>query len=462
MISYNASATRTRRQRSRVIQADGDPESPATVALLRRLDDEILSRPAASLAAEIEGIAGAQDAWRETCLNLLPSDNVMSYRARRLLSSTLATRVSEGMPGNRDYPLAPINHFSDRLEGLVIVLSRHLFQAKYVEWRPHTTSIANALALWSLTEPGDLVLVQDDYGGGGNFGYQDGALPAISGLRAQRMPMDDLYGFDLEALAKQVGSVRPKVLVLGGSTMLFAHPVKEMAAIAAAVGATVVYDAAHVGLLIGIGQFPHPLAEGAVIMTTGTHKSTSGPVGGLLLSNDSSIASRVNRIVLPGLIQTRDQNKLAAAAMSLTEMLSFGEQYGRAMVENANALGAALSEAGLTVLNRNGRYTDTHQLVLDASGLGALEACRRLVDCRILAHPTPLPREGHPSRGGIRFSVQELTRRGMEPDQMKVVARLISAAIDGRSPRHTQARVARLAADFGRVAYSFDHVGSTS
>ena len=58
-----------------------------------------------------------------------------------------------------------------------------------------------------------------------------------------------------------------------------------MANAAKEVGASVMYDGAHVLGLIAGGQFQDPLREGADIMTGSSHKTFPGPQGGFLLSS---------------------------------------------------------------------------------------------------------------------------------------------------------------------------------
>ena len=60
-----------------------------------------------------------------------------------------------------------------------------------------------------------------------------------------------------------------------------------------------IYDAAHVMGLIAGGRFQQPLAEGADVLITSTHKTLAGPQGGMILTNDKSIAERVATATAP-------------------------------------------------------------------------------------------------------------------------------------------------------------------
>jgi glycine hydroxymethyltransferase len=74
--------------------------------------------------------------------------------------------------------------------------------------------------------------------------------------------------------------VRPKIITIGGALNLFAHPVREVRAIADEVGAWVLFDAAHQCGIIAGGVWANPLDEGAHLMTMSTYKSLGGPRAG--------------------------------------------------------------------------------------------------------------------------------------------------------------------------------------
>ncbi|MCZ7586788.1 MAG: hypothetical protein M5R36_27535 [Deltaproteobacteria bacterium] len=52
---------------------------------------------------KIEETVADQNAWRESCINLIASENVLSRRVRALLGSDFGHRYAEGHPGKRYY-----------------------------------------------------------------------------------------------------------------------------------------------------------------------------------------------------------------------------------------------------------------------------------------------------------------------------------------------------------------------
>jgi len=83
---------------------------------------------------------------------------------------------------------------------------------------------------------------------------------------------------DVDATRKMILSEKPRIMIFGGSLFLFPHPLKELREAADEVGASIMFDAAHVLGLIAGGRFQDPMREGADVMTASTHKP-SGPQG---------------------------------------------------------------------------------------------------------------------------------------------------------------------------------------
>jgi glycine/serine hydroxymethyltransferase len=96
-------------------------------------------------AARITDLTWGHEAWRARgALNMNAAEGVMSRGARRLLATDFATRVTEGAPGDKVFPHGLQNRFIDPIEAALIAVTAKLFGVRYVEWRPVTTSMANA------------------------------------------------------------------------------------------------------------------------------------------------------------------------------------------------------------------------------------------------------------------------------------------------------------------------------
>lgn len=424
---------------------------------LAAMEEKFRSVPGAELASRIEALVAAQDDWRARCLNLNPAETLMSRRCRRLLDSDMATRLTEGVPGDKLYPHGAQNDTIDEIEAMIVALARQQFGAKYVEWRPVSTTMANAAVFCAAMRDGDVMLAQDE-DGGGNYAYHRFGPAGLLGVRIESIRRwGACFELDLDALREAALRTRPKVIALGGSNVLFPYPLREIRGIADEVGAIVLYDAAHVGLLVSSGTFQRPLEEGAHVLTLSTAKSLGGPIGGLVLTNEPDLADKIIRLTFPGLLQTRDLNKLTALALTLAETRAFGTERAARSVANARALAQSLGSEGFTLLASDRGYTDTHQIFLSLGDRAKVFETRcnaaniMLTDCA-LCGDMALRR-----RSGSRLGTHEVTRLGLTEGDMKTVALLIRRANAGEVPQVTQGEVAALVTRNPTLAFSFDH-----
>jgi glycine hydroxymethyltransferase len=337
----------------------------------------------------------------------------------------------------------------------MISMLRRMFGAKHVEWRPVSTSMANATVFMSLTQPGDILLSQPE-AGGGNYSYNEKGPPRAARLDVRPLAMlADSFEIDTKRAVDQIAANRPKLVVVGGSNVLFPYPVEALSEAARQVGAKLLYDAAHVALFIGCGMFQDPFREGADLMTFSSHKIMSGPVGGVILMNDDEIASKVLPYSFPTLVQTRDQNKFASSAHALAEMAAFGADYASQMHHNAVALANSLQSEGLEVLCADRNFTQTHQifvLIADEEALQVEQSCQQ---ANLLV--TRAQRMEAVGRAGLRLTTQEITRRGMSAHDMPVIARWLRRLITNReAPSTIAAEIQEFLKDFRTIKFSFD------
>lgn len=430
------------------------PFTPRAAAFLEGVAASLRGQSPDAIVRRVEALVADHDAWRARCLNMNPAESGLSRRAQQVLASDMAARLSEGLPGDKDYPHGDQNRHVDELEGLIIAMARRQFGATFLEWRPVSTSMANAAVFFALLQPGDAILAQDE-DGGGNFSYHARGPAGLVTQAITPMPWrDDTFEIDLDRLERMALETRPRMLVVGGSNVLFPYPVRELRRIADRVGAVLLYDAAHLGLLVSAGDFQRPLEEGAHAMTASTHKIMGGPVGGLVLTNDPQIAEKVVRVTFPGFLQTRDQNKYAALAVSLAENAAFGPELARRMVGHARALGAALEAEGFRVLARERGYTATHQVFLELGDEARRfeAACQRanilIADCALAGDMA----KGR--RSGARLSTHEISRLGLDEADMARIARLMRRAFEGEASGTLKREVADLTDR--PIRFSFD------
>src|SRR5581483_2270696 len=273
------------------------------------------------------------------CLNLNPATNTQNPYADVLVASGIGTRPSLGHPGDKyETGLGP----GEEIEVMASELARRAFRAVYAETRLLSGAMANLAVFMATARPGEVIYTLPP-AAGGHATHQTFGAAGLYGLEVRSMPIradeaSATWQVDLEALAAEVETTRPRLLALGGSLAFAPYPIREVRAIADRVGARLLFDAAHLSLLIAGEAFQQPLAEGADVMTTSTYKALGGPPGGLLLTNDADLGTKIDAIVYPGLTANNDLGRMAALAVCLNDLLDFGHAYAARCVETARAL----------------------------------------------------------------------------------------------------------------------------
>jgi glycine hydroxymethyltransferase len=240
----------------------------------------------------------------------------------------------------------------------------------------------------------------------------------------------ELIDYDeLEAIALRE---KPKVLIGGGSAYPRLWDFARMREIADKVGATYVFDMAHIAGLVAGGVHPSPVPH-AQITTTTTHKTLRGPRAGLIICGQD-LAQAVDKAVFPGQQGGPLMHIVAAKAVALGEALrpEF-KTYAAQTVANAKTLAAALQEAGFRIISGG---TDNHLMLVDvfAKGIVGSEAELALGKAGITVNKNSIPFDTNPplKPSGIRVGTPALTTRGMKEPEMRLIAAWISKALDKR------------------------------
>ena len=282
----------------------------------------------------------------EECFNLNPATNIMNPKAEALLSSGIGSRPSLGYTGDKyEMGLEAI----EEIEVIVAQICAEVFEAEFCEIRVPSGAIANLYGFMATCKPRDTIIVPPA-SIGGHVTHHDEGCAGLYGLRILHAPVhSDGYTVDSDALRNLAKKERPKLITIGGSLNLYEHPVTEVRMIADEVGAKVMFDAAHQCGIIAGKAWSNPLTEGAHLMTMSTYKSLGGPAGGLIVSNDSEIAEKLDSIAFPGMTANFDASKSAALAVTMLDWRDYGRDYATEMIALSKALSNALDVAGVPV-----------------------------------------------------------------------------------------------------------------
>jgi glycine hydroxymethyltransferase len=391
------------------------------------------------LIDELLSLVDKHEEWRtKQCLNLIPSENIMSPAARNLLSSDLAHRYTA-----RDHFYMG-TRFTDAIEQYGEETAKKLFKAETADLRPLSGHIADLTVFASFTKPGDTFMgVPPEEGG--YPGIWTTGLTELLSLKAEPFPFSRKnLNIDTKKAKETLLHKKPKLVVFGASLIAFPHPVKELAKIARENGAVVGFDGSHVLGLIAGGQFQDPLREGAQVLFGSTHKSLFGPQGGIILA-DKEHGETMKAKIYPGIVDNAHWNRIAALSLALAEAKEFGRAYAQQVIRNSKTLAKALHDYGFPVLCEHSGFTESHQVVLDYGGFGHGRAvAEKLQEANIITDC------------GIRIGTCEITRRGMKEKDMPRIAELIKRTIiDKEPPDKLTKEVATLCSEFQKAEYCF-------
>ncbi|MBW7897023.1 MAG: serine hydroxymethyltransferase [Opitutaceae bacterium] len=415
-----------------------------------------MSSPLPPALAATYNLTAAHHAYRARTLNLIASENVMSPWVERSIDLGLGHRYGDYRgtePAARKYTG---NRHLAALDLAARDALQTLFQCRHADLRPLSGHVAGIAVLMACCQPGDLVLELDAPGGGHRLARKLNEAP-LCPLQVESLPLDPVaYNVDVDRTVAFIRERRPRVVILGSSLFLFPHPARPLADALNEYGGILQFDASHVLGLIAGGVYPHPLQEGAHVITSSTHKTFAGPQGGILLTDDDALFERISPAIYPAIVTNHHLHRLPALAAVAAEWQAFGREHAAAVVANARALAAALAAENLPVIGADRGFTATHTILIASPEAAAVGD--RLEAADILATPVGLPAEL--GGGCLRFGVQEITRRGFTAVEAPAVARLIAAAWRGeRPPAAISAEVATLVARWQdwRFTWPLDH-----
>ena len=346
-------------------------------------------------------------------LELIASENIVSPAVMAAMGSVLTNKYAEGLPHKRYYGGC---EYVDVVEEIAIDRAKKLFGAKFANVQPHSGAQANTAVYFALLQPGDTVLGMS-LAHGGHLTH--GSPVNISGkyfnFVSYGLGDDETIDYDkVAALAKEH---KPKMIVAGASAYPRIIDFPKLAEIAKSVGAYLMVDMAHIAGLVAAGVHPSPVPY-ADITTTTTHKTLRGPRGGLILCNDEELAKKINKAVFPG----TQGGPLMHVCFGEAMKPEFKE-YGKHIVENAQALAKGLVQRGFNLVSGG---TDNHLMLVDLRpfSITGKELEHRLDEVYITVNKNAIPNDPEKPfvTSGIRVGTPAVTTRGLGVAEMDQIA----------------------------------------
>ena len=404
------------------------------------------------VAAAIDREAGRQ----RQSLEMIASENYTSPAVMAAVGSVLTNKYAEGYPGKRYYGGCD---YVDEIETLAIERAKALFGAAHANVQSHSGAQANLAAYYALMAPGDVALGME-LSHGGHLTH--GLKVNISGkwFNFASYGVDrETERIDYDAMAAVAREVRPKVIVVGATAYPRQYDFARAAEIAKSVNAVLMADMAHISGLVASGHHPSPVGYAPVVTST-THKTLRGPRSAFILT-DSDQARAIDRAVFPGTSGGPHMHVIAGKAIAFRDAATpeFKAYSGR-IIENAQALADALSGEGLRLVSGG---TDNHLLLVDVGVRGltgkAVEENLDLAGITVNKNTIPYDERKPTVTSGVRIGTPALTTRGMGPDEMRTIGRLIGRVLDniGDGPAHAAVR-----ADIAELVQGFPVPGLES
>jgi glycine hydroxymethyltransferase len=406
--------------------------------------------------AEIYTLIRKEIRRQDESIRLIASENYASSAVMEATGSVLANKYSEGYPGKRYYEG---QEYVDQIESIAIERAKALFGAAHANVQPYSGSPANQAVYLALLKPGDTTMgLGLPFGGHLTHGWSVN----FSGIyyHAVQYEVDRItHRVDLNKVEELARKARPKMIVCGGTAYPRTWDFGGFAEIAAAVGATLVADIAHIAGLVVAGAHPHPFPH-AEIVTTTTHKTLRGPRGGMILS-DGTYAKELDRAVFPGLQGGPHDHTTAAIAVALKEAATPEfRRYAHQIVANAKALAQELMQRGLRLVSGG---TDNHMILMDVTprGINGKPAAKALnkagIECNYNTVPFDPRKPMDPS--GLRIGTPSVTSRGMKEKEMTAIAawidRVLAAADDDAKLEKIRAEIAEFCKAFPAPGIAF-------
>jgi len=386
---------------------------------------------------EVATAIAAENRRQEDHIELIASENYASPAVMAAQGSQLTNKYAEGYPGKRYY--GGCEHV-DVVEQLAIDRLKQLYGAEAANVQAHSGAQANTAVFLAFLNPGDTIMGLSLAEGG----HLTHGMPLnLSGKWFKVVPygLNDKEEIDYDRMEALAREHKPKLLIAGASAYSLRTDWARFARVAKEIGAVFMVDMAHYSGLIAAGVYPNPVPH-ADIVTSTTHKSLRGPRGGIILMK-AEHEKAINSAIFPGIQGGPLMHVIAAKAVAFGEALKPEfKVYGQKIIDNAQALAAALVGRGLRIVS--GR-TESHLMLVDlrAKKITGKAAEAALGQAHITVNKNAIPNDPEKPfvTSGIRLGTPACTTRGFGTNEMTQVGYLIADVLDAPEDAAVLARV---------------------
>lgn len=392
---------------------------------------------------EMHAILDREINREDSTLELIASENFVSYPVLEMAGGVMTNKYAEGYPGKRYY--GGCQHV-DEAENLARDRAKELFGAEYANVQPHSGSQANMAALLTFLEVGDTILGLDlSHGGHLTHGSPVNFSGRLFNVISYHVDKEN-GRVDFDEVNRLAREHKPKLIICGGSAYPRFIEFEQFREVADKCGAFLMADIAHPSGLVATGLHPSPM-EYCDVVTTTTHKTLRGPRGGMiLLGKDTEnvwgkvapksgrvkmVSELIDSMVMPGIQGGPLMHVIAAKAVAFGEALrpEF-KDYTRQVITNAQTMATEFLNRDYNLISGG---TDTHLVLIDLTnkGISGKKAENALEKAGITVNKNMVPFDTKSPfiTSGIRVGTPAVTTRGMKEAEIKVICDLIDQVI---------------------------------
>ncbi|MFL3044661.1 MAG: serine hydroxymethyltransferase [Candidatus Neomarinimicrobiota bacterium] len=423
---------------------------------------------------ELYNILVSEVSRENTTLELIASENFVSYPVLEMAGGVMTNKYAEGYPGKRYYGGC---EFVDEAENLARKRANQLFGVEYSNVQPHSGSQANMAVLMTFMDVGDTILGLD-LAHGGHLTH--GSKVNFSG---------NLYNSVSYQVKKETGRVdfdqvlslarehKPKLIICGGSAYPRFIEFEDFKEIADEVSAFLMADIAHPSGLVATGLHPSPIPYCDVITTT-THKTLRGPRGGMIMMGKDSgnpweivapksgrlknISELLDSALMPGIQGGPLMHIIAAKAVAFGEALQPEfTVYTQQVIDNAKAMANEFLSRDYELVSGG---TDTHIILIDLTKKAitgkAAENALEKAGITVNKNMVPFDKRSPFISSGIRIGTPAVTTRGMTEDDMVKIVSLIDTIIEKPNDEDNIVKVKAEVSDLCRSFPLYSELGA--
>ena len=393
---------------------------------------------------ELYNILVSEVSRENTTLELIASENFVSYPVLEMAGGVMTNKYAEGYPGKRYYGGC---EFVDEAENLARDRAKQLFGVEYSNVQPHSGSQANMAVLMTFIDVGDTILGLDlAHGGhlthGSKVNFSGNLYHSVS-----YQVKKETGRVDFDQVLSLAREHKPKLIICGGSAYPRFIEFEDFKGIADDVGAFLMADIAHPSGLVATGLHPSPVPYCDVITTT-THKTLRGPRGGMIMMGKDSgnpweivapksgrlknISELLDSAVMPGIQGGPLMHIIAAKAVAFGEALQPDfTVYTQQIIDNAKAMANEFLSRDYDLVSGG---TDTHIILIDLTKKAitgkAAENALEKAGITVNKNMVPFDKRSPFISSGIRIGTPAVTTRGMTQDDMVKIVALIDTIIE--------------------------------